>query len=100
MAGVNWRRLGEVLNGMLYSYTDLDRIFDEYESDETRLRAVVEESWRTLSWRVVIWALYCANEIDKAQQIRSYAEPLQGMLIHVRVCDPQAFYALYRSYYL
>ena len=97
MAGVNWRRLGELLNGMLYRYSDLsrrinlDRIFDEYESDEARLRAVVEESWHTLSWRVVIWALYCANEIDKAQQIRSYAEPLQGML----VCDPQAFYALY-----
>ena len=90
VAGVNWRRLGELLNGMLHCYSDLysrihlDRILDEYESDEARLRAVVEESWRTLSWRAVIWALYCVNEIDKAQQIRSYAEPLQGMLI----CDP------------
>ena len=87
-----------MLNEILYPYSglypqiNLNKIHDEYESDEARLRAVVEESWHTLSWRMVIWALYCANEVDKAQQIRSYAEPLQGMLIHV--CDPQAFYAL------
>ena len=84
VAEVDWRRLGEVLNGML-SQINLDRIRGKYESNEARLRAVVEESWYTLSWRKVIWALYCANEIDKAQQIRSYAEPLQGMLIHVRM---------------
>ena len=102
VAGVDWVKLDEVLNGVrdsFYSYIRIDRILDEYGDDG--LRAVVEESWRHtlhVSWRVVIWALYCANEIDKAQQIRSYAEPLQGILIHV--CDPQAFYVLYRPYYL
>ena len=28
----------------------------------------------------MIWVLYCEDEIDKAQQIMSYAEPLGGML--------------------
>ena len=97
VAGVNWRKLGEVLNGMLHAFSlliNLDRIFEEYESDEARLRAVVEKSWEDLSWRKVIWALYCANEIDKAQQIRSYAEPLQGILIHVYY-DQQALQAIF-----
>ena len=78
-------------------YTNLDRIHDEHESDEAQLRAVVKEfltksdgSWslalpmmqsqKSQTWRRVIWALYCTHEIEKAQQIRSYAEPLQGML--------------------
>ena len=88
--GVNWRRLGEELIGEeeedyigVSDYINLDRIHDEHESDEARLRAVVEEfltvHWRQ-SWRRVIWTLYRADEIDKAQQIRSYAEPQQGML--------------------
>ena len=89
--GVNWRRLGKELIGewkddpfdLSRKYTNLDRIHDEHESDEARLRAIVErvltENWRS-PWRQVIWALYCADEIDKAQQIRSYAEPLQGVL--------------------
>ena len=91
---VNWRRLGKELIGeqkdhpfdlshIDSEHTNLDRIHDEHESDEARLRAVVErfltDNWRP-SWRGVIWALYCADEIDKAQQIRSYAEPLQGVL--------------------
>ena len=98
VTGVNWRRLSKELIGEeservyidvygdddhndLYR-TNLDRIHDEHESDEARLRAVVEKflSQRPSSWREVIWALYCADEIDKAQQIRSYAEPLQGVL--------------------
>ena len=94
--GVNWRRLGKELIGEWKSkeligeweddpfalsyvgseYTNLDRIHDEHESDEARLRTVVEQFLsRRPSWRRVIWALYCADEIDKAQQIRSYAEP-------------------------
>ena len=112
VTGVNWRSLGKELIGekkeYSYSYgrdgddasTSLDRIHDEHESDEARLRAVVEKfltksdrsrmltlqlmrrrkSQRNPTWRRVIWALYCIHEIDKAQQIRSYAEPLQGML--------------------
>ena len=65
--------------------TNLDRIHDGHESDEARLRAVVEkflrEPWSSPSWRNVIWALHCEDEIDKAQQIMSYAEPLGGMLV-------------------
>ena len=92
--GVNWRILGENLIGEVeedeemeaenvYTWTyitNLDRIHDENESDEALLRAVVEEflSKANRSWRRVIWALYCAEEMDKAQQISSYAEPLQG----------------------
>ena len=101
----NWRRLGKELIGERRAplalqrhasipesqprgYTNLDRIRDTYKSDEARLRAVVEiflgedrsvfKNHR--SWRRVIWALYCANEFDKAQQIRSYAERLKSML--------------------
>ena len=83
--GVNWRILGEKLIGekeeeFFYNRANFDRIHDENESDEARLRAVVEEflSQADRSWRRVIWALYCAEEIDKAQRIGSYAEPLQG----------------------
>ena len=91
--GVNWRRLGkELIEEYMYvnlqtKRTTLDRIHDEHKSDEARLRAAVEEFLTKTdtrrgrpSWRRVIWALYCVNEIDKAQQISSYAEPLQGML--------------------
>ena len=86
--GVNWRRLGKTLIGeykqnLSDDTTNLDRIHDEHESDEARLIAVVKkfltESDRP-SWRRVIWSLYRVHEIDKAQQISSYAEPLQGML--------------------
>ena len=97
VTGVNWRKLGKELLGE-YEYvgrlvdfgesdpkhTNLDRIYDEHESDEARLRAVVEQYlYRPVrSWRRVIWALYCIDELDKAQKIRSYAEPLQGMIVY------------------
>ena len=91
--GLIWRRLGEELIGEeedeeegIYT-TNLNIIHDKHESDEARLRAVVDEFLtKTVtfrggpSWRRVIWSLYCAHEIDKAQQISGYAEPLQGML--------------------
>ena len=90
VTGVKWRRLGKELIGEVIEEmyelddfsTNLDLIEYEYESDETRLRAVVEEflTNSNRSWRKVIWALYCVDEVDKAQQIRSYAEPLQGVL--------------------
>ena len=103
VSGVNWRRLGEELvreNEPSYRinmfpgrcdppHTNLDRIHDQHESDGARLRAVVEEFLYTgirrfgeipkaRSWKRVIWALFRIDEIDKAQQIRSYAEPLEG----------------------
>ena len=92
-SGVNWRKLGKEFIGetVELSYrisrhdpprcTNLDRIHDEHESDVARLRAVVEEflTLKAPSWKRVIWALYRIDEIDKAQQIRSYAEPPQGI---------------------
>ena len=86
--GVNWRRLGKELIGEFWELESLTGssnlviIHDEHESDEARLRAVVKKFLTTgkPSWRRVIWSLYCVHEIDKAQQISSYAEPLQGML--------------------
>ena len=103
VSGVNWRRLGEELvrenepsYRIIFSgvrdplHNNLDRIRDKHESDVARLRAVVEEflftgnsqfrrSSKAPSWKRVILALYRIDEIDKAQQIRSYAEPLEGM---------------------
>ena len=31
------------------------------------------------TWRALIWSLFQSNEIQLAEQIRSFAEPLQGM---------------------
>ena len=92
--GVNWRRLGrELLEAGVgrrrahgHGPSKLDRICYEHESDAARLRAVVEEfltKTDSPSWRRVIWALYCADEVDKAQQIRSYPESLQGIYAQV-----------------
>ena len=99
VSGVNWRRLGKELLRE-YDYggfddhvsrrTNLDIIHDKHKSDVACLRAVVEEFLDTgtsivlfrlnpPSWKRVIWTLYRIDEIDKAQQIRSYAEPLEGM---------------------
>ena len=100
--GVNWRKLGRELIGEEEEFfdddsdyyhanpriTNLDRIDFEHETDEARLRAVVEEFLTADDyfplWRKVIWVLYRVDEIDKAQQISSYAEPLQGMLEYER----------------
>ena len=107
VSGVNYRRLGRELIEENYGglgisgfgdrvseRTNLDRIHDEHKSNVARLRAVVEEFLDTSisrfgriskapSWKSVIWALYRIDEIDKAQQIRSYAEPLEGMQLLV-----------------
>ena len=78
----NWRSLGE---GMGYSSTMLDSIQRQYDSDESRLKAVVEHFFKSggnqPSWRAVICILYRANELQLAEQIRSYAEPVQGTVI-------------------
>ena len=78
----SWRRLGEHLLYMPESH--LDSFQHQHGSDEACLKAVVERFllgdypyWQP-SWREVIWALYKANEIHLADQIRSYAEPVQG----------------------
>ena len=106
VAGVNWRILGKLLireeiEPQMIRYTNLDRIRDTYKSDEARLRAVVEKSLPKLggSWRPVIWALYCVGEIDKAQQVSSYAGPMQGSyvlcIILIPFIRPQQFNILF-----
>ena len=65
--------------------TDLDSLQREHGSDEDCLKAVVSKflqgkGWYSpASWRGVIWSLYEANEIQLADQIRSYGERLKGV---------------------
>ena len=86
VTGVNWRTLGQSLVddyglGLIDSST-LDEISKQYGSDEDRLKGVIDKflSSRRPSWRKVIWALYVSNAIHLAEHIRSYAEPLEGVL--------------------
>jgi hypothetical protein len=79
----SWRTLGQHIYSS-YSYK-LDAVQDKYVSDEARLKAVIEDflSGRARpcqqpSWRALIWCLYEANEIQLAENIRSFAEPVQG----------------------
>ena len=73
---------------MGYDSRVLDNIQRQYDSDEDRLKAVVERFlkggsllFEQPSWRAVIVCLYKANEFQLAEQIRSYAEPVQGTVI-------------------
>ena len=80
----SWRSLGE---GMGYDSRELDNIQQQHDSDENCLKAVVERFLKDVSqfwqpsWRAVIKSLYRANELQIAEQIRSYAEPVQGTVI-------------------
>ena len=81
----SWRSLGEEMEYALYELNDIQQ---QYDSDEDRLKAVVERFlkggsllFNQPSWRAVILCLYRANEIQLAEQIRSYAEPVQGTVI-------------------
>ena len=58
--------------------------------DEDCLKDLVERflrgesfKYKKPSWRAVIWCLYKAKEIQLAEQIRSYAEGVQGTVIMV-----------------
>ena len=96
----NWRSLAKQL---VYAYDqeceeshafalftgafDLDVLL-EHGSDEDCLGAVVERfmqgrscHYPQPSWRAVIWSLYCAKELQLADQIRNYAEPSKGWCI-------------------
>ena len=70
-----------------YGSTDLDALQREHGSDEDCLKAVVSKflqgkgRYRPASWRRVIWSLYEANEIQLADQIRSYGERLEGVCL-------------------
>ena len=65
-------------------------IQSQHDSDEDCLKDVVERFlrggsalYKKPSWRAVIWSLYNAEEIQLAEQIRSYAEGVQGTVIMV-----------------
>ena len=76
----NWQTLAK----QLVAAYDND---DEHGSDEDCLKTVVRQFlqegylYRPASWRAVIWSLYKANEIQLADQIRSYGEQLEGVCL-------------------
>ena len=90
--GVAWRKLGERLIYGIYSgrfrlrdYPKLDEIVQQHQSDDGRLRAVIE-CWlqgegldEEPSWRRIILALDDATETRHlVNTIRHFAEPLPG----------------------
>ena len=93
MQGVDWRKLGEGLiphSGYNFESDQLDcpkldEIAQQHQSDDSRLRAVIE-CWlqgegldEELSWRRIIWALDEATKTSTAADpIRHFAEPLPG----------------------
>ena len=72
---------------------DLDNIQNQCNSDESCLKAVIwcfvsgNGFYPHPSWRVVIWSLFCANEIQLAEHIRNFAEPVQGIYTDCNVTD-------------
>ena len=78
----SWESLSE---GMGCPPSLLALIQYRYGSDEDRLKCVIEHFFKgggnQPSWRAVIWNLYGAKEFQLAEQIRSYAKPLQGTVI-------------------
>ena len=88
LPGVAWRRLWE----RLIPYGVFAEIERQHQSDDSRLRAVIEcwlqgEGWdEEPSWRRIIWTLDSANETRAADSIRHLAEPLPGKsLPHILV---------------
>ena len=87
VSGVHWRTFGRELIGEWYTddagvMQHMDEIDNIYESDDACLKAVVDRFLKSHNplWRKVIFALYKANAIHLAEYIRSYAEPLEGVL--------------------
>ena len=85
--GADWRTLCDELypryklkDGKVISKSEA--IQAEHQSDEACLKAVVEEFLADdrCSWRKLIWALYTSHQVHHAEKIRSYAEPLKGVL--------------------
>ena len=68
-----------------HSLHSLDALQRRHGSDEDCLKAVIEVflqgkgQYEQPSWRAVLWSLCNANEFQLAVNIKSYAEPLQGM---------------------
>ena len=79
----SWRTLGQhICNYDSFTLNDIQR---RHVSDEACIKAVIEGflsgkgyCYRQPSWRALIWSLYQSNEIQLAEHIRSFAEPVQG----------------------
>ena len=74
----DWDRLSDLFG---LPYLSINR--QQYDSDETCVKGVVEKfllgkGHHTPSWRRVIWSLDDIGELDLADKIRSFAEPVQG----------------------
>ena len=80
----SWRTLGQCIYSSSIAPYYLDAIQRQHVSDEACLKAVIDEylsgkgRYKQPSWRAVIWSLYRENEIQLAEHIRTYAEPVQG----------------------
>ena len=88
----SWRELSEELLGV-FSGGKLNAIERQHDSDEARLKAVIEafllgEGAYQPSWRRVIHALHKARESQVAHDIESYAEAVQGECEWVIICVP------------
>ena len=76
----NWRTVGRLL--LDYNEAKVQAIEREYSSNEDRMRAAVQQ-WlegggRPPSWRRLAWSLDCAGDIEAADLIRGFTEPLSG----------------------
>ena len=79
----SWRKLGEELLGEFSGRDKLNAIERQHDSDEARLKSVIEvfllgEGLYQPSWRRVIHELHKAGESQVAHDIESYAEVVQG----------------------
>lgn len=102
---VDWRTLGKVLLPLEllrgeFSYPTLDKIGEQYLSDDDRLRAVVEtwvqgDGWdKKPSWRQFIWTLDWGEMTGVADNVRRFAESVLG-----KSCDSIiALFTMYTSF--
>ena len=84
----NWERLG----GRFGFGVDTASIKHQNDSIHDCLKAVIEkfllgEGHHQPSWRAVIRSLDMVGEVDLADKIVSFGEPVQGECILVRVCE-------------
>ena len=76
-------KVWECLGSWGFDVVDTDSIKRQHDSDEACLKAVVEmfllgEGDFQPSWRRVIYLLDRTNEVQLADKIRSFGEPMQG----------------------
>ena len=93
--GVAWRKLGEglfpltIISGGQMTHPKLDEIERQHQSDDDRLRAVIEcwlQGDEEPTWKRIVWTLDGTTETRTADNIRHFAEPLPG-----KSCDSITF---------